>query len=322
VPPPLHQPARWRERNPLSRFLCVCLLTLCSLAPSPLAGQDIKLSTWHIVGLWEAEVPGAVLRSRGAVARLAQYASRLDAAVIALQSVDGDSAARPVFGSNYVFHFAVGSGPRSGFAVWRGNSFTTNWDVPLLPASSPTSDSPWLRGADITLNDGRVRLRLLSVEFETGCAETEGGNIGPACERLASNFRQVAAWVRDRERDGDPFVVLGNFNRAMREGRDDLSLALSGSGRLLRANAGFSSPCWLRPELGGRAFEDHIYLEAGSHEWFVPGSLTVLVYDEPWSLMMQVSSRCPVSIRLRLRDPSTNLRDGTGAFQQRRQLEP
>ncbi len=262
--------------------------------------SDIKISAWYIAGLRQAGVPGGVLRSQANIDRLAHYASRLNATVVALQSVDGSGAAVPVFGSGYVYHFTAGQGPRSGFALKRGIGFVVNPDLPLLPPASATSAPTSTKAADITLTEGGAGLRLLSVEFEPRCSEADEGDVGPACERLASNFRQVAAWVRERERTGEPFIILGNFNRTMRDGRDDLSQALAGTVPLSRANAGFGSPCWMRQELGPRPFQDHLYLGGRAREWFASGSMSVMAYAEPWSSMMQLSPRCPVSIQLRL----------------------
>jgi hypothetical protein len=278
---------------------------LLALSSAPPQAQGIKISTWYIAGLRLPQIPGESFRTQDDIDRLEKYATRLNATVVALQSVVGRGAAEQIFGSDYTFHFTAGRGFRSGFAVQRGVSFALNPDLPLLPPQVAASAATSARAADITLTEGASKLRLLSVEFEPQCSEAGDGDVGPACERLSSNFRQVASWVRTRQRNREPFVVLGNFNRVMRGGRDDLNNALSGTIPLVRANEGLSSPCWVHQELNPRPFEDHFYLGGAAREWLVPRSLSVMTYDEQPSSMTQISFRCPVSIRLRL---SANLR--------------
>ena len=79
------------------RLLILALLLIASgLAPGRAIGAELKLASWNVAWLTSrtALLPrDRAPRERGDVARLAEYARRLDADVIALQEVDGPEAA-------------------------------------------------------------------------------------------------------------------------------------------------------------------------------------------------------------------------------------
>ena len=101
----------------------------------------------------------------------------------------------------------------------------------------------------------------------------------------------------DRRADGEPFALLGDFNRWM-DGRDELLEALSSTAPLLRATEGKASPCW-----GGGRFIDHILAGGAARGWMQPATLRVMTYREQepeWR--ERLSDHCPVSVRFQLPD--------------------
>jgi endonuclease/exonuclease/phosphatase family metal-dependent hydrolase len=288
----------------VTRLLALLLLALAAL---PARAQEIKLATWNIAWLTlrqtgDPDLPrGLVTRSREDFSRLADYARRLDADIVALQEVDGAEAAARVFDPRqYRFHFTEERDiQRPGFA-WRSTlRVTPNPDLASLDLR-PNARFSLRRGADVTLESGRNRLRLLSVHLNAGCREGPMDRPSNECESLARQSAILAEWIRDRRQEGVAFVILGDFNRRM-EGAGEAMLAeLSAAAPLTRANEGVSNPCWTDAR-GGRPFISHILLGGPARQWADRSSLRVLVYGErDFSLRDRISDHCPVSMRLRL----------------------
>ena len=271
-------------------------------AAQPAAGS-LKFATWNLEWLTDRpagsrDLPADVRPKRPAdIARLRAYAARLNADVIAIQEVDGAHMAAQVFPpATYAIHMTHDRVvQRVGIVVRRGIAFTVNPDLTaLVPPHS------WLRsGADITLDLPGGKLRVLAVHLKTDCHFSSLRGPRPACEELARQVPALAAWIRARTREGMPFVVLGDFNRWMdvRHGRPDgLWTRLQAADPLVRATAGYASPCW-----GGERFIDHILAGGPARTWMEPGTLHVLVFRErgrQWK--ERLSDHCPVSVRFRL----------------------
>ncbi|WP_424811148.1 endonuclease/exonuclease/phosphatase family protein [Roseococcus sp. YIM B11640] len=281
------------------------LIALALLLAAPLQAAEIKLASWNIAWLTlrhagDPALPRDLATRRPAdFERLAAYARRLDADVVALQEVDGTDAAARVFDpAQYAFHFTEEHDvQRPGFAIRRGIPFTRNPDLEELDLI-PRARFSLRRGADVTLHLGEQRLRLLSVHLKAGCRE------GPLdgsrdCESLGQQSAVLARWIAERREERAAFIVLGDFNRRMQGSRDAFLEELRAAAPLTRANEGVSDPCWSDAR-GGRPFITHMLLGGRAREWMVPGSLRVMVYAErDWSLRERISDHCPLSIRLR-----------------------
>ncbi|TQF77208.1 hypothetical protein FK498_13730 [Elioraea sp. Yellowstone] len=282
----------------------IVVLALAVLVALPAAAREVKLSTWNIS--WLTAKPAGhpalprSLRPRGGedLALLRRYAERLDADIVALQEVDGRLAAARVFDARvYDFHFTDETDTqRPGFAIRRGIAWRANPDLAALDLA-PDARFSLRRGADITVTiEGRA-LRLLSVHLRAGCTwDDPARSQRLQCAELAGQARHVAAWIAARRAAGEAFAVLGDFNRRM-DGDDEVFATLSRAAPLLRATAGFSNPCW-----NGTSFIDHILLGGAAREWFVRGSLRVLVYRETeHAFRERLSDHCPVSVTLDVR---------------------
>ncbi|WP_431269868.1 endonuclease/exonuclease/phosphatase family protein [Dankookia sp. P2] len=284
------------------------LLLLLALAlAAPAHAAELKLASWNLAWLTlraygDPELPrGLPVRNPGDLELLARYAKRLDADVVALQEVDGPEAAARVFDPGvYAFFFpAERDIQRAGFAVRRSLAATQNPDLEALDLH-PRARFSLRRGTDITLQAGSQQLRLLSIHLDAGCRDAALATPGRDCEQLSRQAGILAGWAAERQREGIPFAILGDFNRALAGGEDDFLRILAPAGPLRRATEGFSDPCWAgtrRP----RRFIDHILLGGAAAEWLVPDSLRVMVYaerDPAWR--ERLSDHCPLSLRLRL----------------------
>ncbi len=281
------------------------LLLLALLAAAPAAASELKLATWNIAWLTlrqtgDPELPrGLQTRSPPDFQRLAEYARRLEADVVALQEIDGADAAARVFDRRlYDFHLSSENDiQRTGFAFRRELRVVRNPDLAALDLR-PSARFSLRRGADITVGDGRGRIRLLSVHLNAGCREGPLDRGGHECESLARQASILAEWIAARRAEGVAFAVLGDFNRRM-DGPDDVLRELSAAAPLTRANEGVSNPCWTDGR-GGRPFISHVLLGGPAREWMVRHSLRVMVYAErDFALRDRLSDHCPVSLRLR-----------------------
>ncbi|HYZ32276.1 MAG TPA: endonuclease/exonuclease/phosphatase family protein [Crenalkalicoccus sp.] len=286
----------------------VLLLGLLLLIAVPAAAAELKLATWNLDWLTLRPAgdpvlpPDVVPRSPADLARLAGYAARLDADVVALQEVDGPEAAGRVFDPRaYAFFFPAESDvQRAGFAVRRTLRVAQNPDLAALD-TRPEARFSLRRGTDITVEVPHgARLRLLSVHLHAGCREGPLDAPGGPCATLARQAEVLAGWIAARRREGIAFAVLGDLNRRILRPDDGLLRVLDAAAPLVRVTEGVSDPCWAGPR-GGRPFIDHILLGGEAQRWWIPESLRVLVYAErDPTLRDRLSDHCPVSIRLGL----------------------
>lgn len=281
------------------------LLVLLVLAAAPARARELKIATWNLEWLTlrpagDPALPEGVVPKRAEDrGLLRRYAAALDADVVAVEEVDGPEAAAEVFPpERYALLFTRDLVvQRVGFAVRRGLAVGQNPDLVALDVLRGAVHS--LRsGADITLEVDGIRLRLLGVHLKAGCqlAALAGSvrELGRTCETLRRQVPAIQGWIAERQAEGVPFVVLGDFNRRM-DGTDELAAALNQAAPLVRVTQGRASPCW-----GGASFIDHIFLGGAARAWLAPQSMRVMVYREGAEAKERLSDHCPVSVRLQL----------------------
>ncbi|HUN43554.1 MAG TPA: endonuclease/exonuclease/phosphatase family protein [Acetobacteraceae bacterium] len=272
------------------------------LLPAVALGAQLKIASWNLNWLTDRpandpDLPKDVQVRNGAdFDLLRQYAAQLNADVIAIQEVDGRAVAARLFPADhysiYMTHDDVVQ--RVGIVVRRGLAYDVNPDVTALDVDR---DERLRSGADITLHLGAARLRILAVHLKTGCHEASlYGHPRRSCVELREQIRPLQAWISARQQEGVPFLVLGDFNRDMDRGKDQLWSALQRAAPLVRATEGYSSPCW-----GGDPFIDHIIAGGAARDWMDVATLKVLTYretGEEWK--DRLSDHCPVSVLLRV----------------------
>ena len=276
------------------------LFLLTILLPFPALSADLKIATWNLNWLTirpagDRGLPADVKpRVEEDFTRLAQYARDLKADVIAIQEVDGFPAATKLFPRDlYSVHMTRDHVvQRVGIVVRRGLKYDMNPDITALGENHLRS------GADITLHLGSSDLRVLAVHLKTGCRNQPLPNAHDhTCLILRDQVPIGAEWIAARQKEGMPFIVLGDFNRWM-DGRDTLLAALRQAAPLIRATEGHSSPCW-----GAENFIDHILAGGGAANWMQPDTLKVLTYRETDPGMKErLSDHCPVSVRFSVPD--------------------
>ena len=241
---------------------------------------------------------------------LAHYASVLDADVVALQEVDGVSAARLVFPG---YDFCFTSRPQvqnTGFAIRAGLPHRCDPDLHTLSRRDRLR-----RGAHVVIYPGEPReLHLLSVHLKSGCSRDPLNSPSKACAELAGQVPALEAWVDARALAGERFAVLGDFNRDL---LGEPGPARAAGGQLIQmwpelddgdppeanlVNAAEHAPfrnCWAGQGYG--AYIDYIVLSRSLGTALVPGSFERVTYSSSDARHIRLSDHCPVAARIRLR---------------------
>jgi endonuclease/exonuclease/phosphatase family metal-dependent hydrolase len=276
------------------------LLILLLLVPGIPRAAELKIATWNLDWLTtraagDGGLPADVT-PRGAddFDRLAGYARDLKADVVAIEEVDGFSAASKLFPRDaYSIHMTHDHVlQRVGIVVRRGLHYDSNPDVTALAGKHLRS------GADITLHLGSADVRVLAVHLKKGCRDQALAKAKtPSCQELRDQLGPLSEWVSARRQEGSAFIVLGDFNRWM-DGKDPFLAALRQAAPLVRATEGHSSPCW-----GAENFIDHILAGGAAAEWMLPDTLRVMTYRETDPAFKdRLSDHCPVSVRFSVPD--------------------
>lgn len=277
---------------------CLLLLLLLLLLPTPGRAEQLKVATWNLNWFTERpagdpSLPADVhVRAPEDFDLLRQYATQINADVIAIQEVDGRAVAARIFPpDHYSIHMTHDDVvQRVGIVVRRGLTYDVNPDVTALDLGAGKR----LRsGADIALHLSAGPLRILAVHLKTGCDDEPLTHTKRrSCTELRAQIPPLQAWIAARQHEGVPFIVLGDFNRHM-DGKDQLWAALSNTAPLVRATEGRSSPCW-----GSEAFIDHIIAGGAARDWMQLPTLRVLSCRESgddWK--DRLSDHCPVSVQ-------------------------
>ena len=324
------------------RLLLVCLLLLgfagCD-APSSrgAAGGDgrtaLRIATWNLEWLVAPEnflalrrscvpegaspagrrrslpcdVAGRLERSTADFDALASYARRLDAAVVAMQEVDGPAAAKRVFPGHRFCFSGAPAVQNVGFAVRSGVPFRCGPDLVEL-----SLDGRVRRGAELILYPGTAaEIRLLAVHLKSGCGRRTLDSPREQCAALARQVPVLERWIDAQAAAGRPFAVLGDFNRELlRDPGPARNAAGQPSSFWAEIDDGDPPEADLVNAADGQAFAnchagqnftgyiDHILLSRSLAARQVPGSFHRVTFDTQDALRRKLSDHCPVALDL------------------------
>lgn len=247
----------------------------CAALPRP-TSDGLRIATWNVEHLAEADGTGCRPRTGAEYKALREYATTLDADVIAFQEVESVRAAERVFDPavyEIVIETRTGSNRQSecrgreglfirsqkvGFAVRRDLDLVRHDDLADLQLDDPDLRS----GVDIRVTPrGGRPLRLLAVHLKSGCAS---GSENDACPVLFRQVPVVEAWIDARAGERVDAVVLGDFNRRLATPGDpvwaDWDDGEPAAADLTEASGGRNATCNPRYP----AFIDFILLDARS----------------------------------------------------------
>ncbi len=289
-------------------------LSSCTTSPPPSIGtaqsRAIRVATWNMEHLAEANEVGCRPRTDADYARMKRDAAALNADVIAFQEVETKAAAERVF-DPALYDVVISGRPMSGrggacngksglsirqqdvgFAIRKGVKWTRNPDVQALGLGNP--DLRW--GVDITVR-GSTPLRLLAVHLKSGCNSGRAPSDAD-CPVLFSQEPVLKTWIDDRVRNGEAFAILGDWNRRLASTGDQFFAALDRpqpkAADLVLTNDGRPATC--NPRY--REFIDYIVAGAEAAKLVVPGSFAEYTYGVP--VEQHPSDHCPVSVSFRL----------------------
>lgn len=161
-----------------------------------------------------APLPCDVTRTRARdsadLRALASLVRRLDADIIAFQEVENAAIARRVF-RGYQICIAGGSGVQhAGFAVRAHLRARCGPPLTTLEAGGRGRPGQLLT---VPVASGPP-IQLLAVHLKSGCSRDPLDSAASACTLLAAQAEALGAWIAERSVAEEPFIVLGDLNRA------------------------------------------------------------------------------------------------------------
>ena len=272
----------------------------CAPKDTPIGGNDRRVP---------CDVALKFDRSTADFRAMARYAEELDADVVALQEVDGESAASLVF-SSYDFCFTSRRHVQNnGFAIRQGVPHRCEADLQAL-----SNNDSVRRGSVVTLFPGEKReIHLLSVHLKSGCNRDTLVSGRKPCRELSKQVRPLEDWIDTQARAGRRFAILGDFNRNLSNDlgpartSDDRSLHLwseiddsdpPGADLINTAESQRFVNC--SPEARYSSYIDYIVLGKALGQAMVPGSFGRVLYRARDGRNLKLSDHCPVSVRIGL----------------------
>ena len=252
----------------------------------------LRIASWNLQFL---DVPGRGpdRRSREDYEALKRYAQALAADVIAVQEVASVEALALVFPKEqYLYQLAaIGGAQRSGFVYKKQLKARPHPDLSALSLEGLRA------GADLGVFVRGRELRLLSVHLKAFCVTGALTREDKHCHKLNAQVPVLEGWIDARAREGVPFVVLGDFNRALAEPRDALFAELDdgdpASLALMQAGARTHSAC-----LGRKKHAvDHVLLGGETSRWLSPDGLIETPYARSdLEAGRKLSDHCPIHV--------------------------
>lgn len=275
--------------------------------------ESLRLATWNLEHLAEADGTGCRPRTEADYATLRAYAAKLDADVIAFEEVETAAAAKRVF-DPATYDIVISDQPyppmketcgkesaepirpqRNGFAIRKGIAFTVNPPVTALDVERK-GGRPVRWGIDVTL-EGKHALRLLGVHLKSGCSAGFKAD-DEDCPLLMEQVPTIKAWIEERQSAGESFAILGDFNRRLKGEDVEVWQAWNAGGDLhIAALEGDGGP--RAPGCDGGRYKDFIdliVLSDGAFKRWDKSSFGELVYDERGEAMP--SDHCPVAVTI------------------------
>jgi endonuclease/exonuclease/phosphatase family metal-dependent hydrolase len=300
----------------VTRFALMGALALAACANSP-TPSGIKLSSWNLEHLAEADGAGCRPRTEADFAKLRAYAASLNADVVGLQEVENEAAVHRVFPAE-TYDVVMSGQPypaeqgscgqdasqtftpqRTALVIRKGIPYSVNAPLEALNVSE-NSSRPLRWGVDVTI-EGKAPLRLLNVHLKSGCS----AGAKPSDDDCPVLFRQVPvmeSWIDARQAEGASFAILGDFNRRIGPADSEvwqtwddgdpagLDLHIAAA----EVNAAPQSPGCDNARYPD--FIDHIVLSGPAFARVQKGSFAELVFSETGDAMP--SDHCPVSVVL------------------------
>jgi endonuclease/exonuclease/phosphatase family metal-dependent hydrolase len=232
-------------------------------------------------------------RSSADLARLAHYARRLDADVVAFQEVESAAIARRVF-RGYEICLRRGPGLQQvGFALRRGLAHHCG-----QPLADLAINAQGRAGQPLTLEvPGLGAIELLAVHLKSGCAHDPLPSRHESCRLLAEQAEALGQWIRNQAARRAHFIVLGDFNRGGPPEISDPFWAALNPGLFLASSRvlPFANCHWGAPY---HTFIDHILVGQGLLAALPKIPFAQLRYQPGEAARYVLSDHCPIGVSL------------------------
>ncbi len=262
--------------------------------------HGLRLASWNMEWL-NLEGRGVIERNGADLDRLQRYAERLAPDIVAVQEVSQEAALARIFPADvYRVYLA-----KNGRAQKTGFAYRKDLDVRVMADLDALSENGLRAGADLSVQVNGKTLRLLAIHLKAFCVKKELSDPDYDCGRLAEQVPVLEAWIDARAEAGEPFAVLGDFNRFLSDD-DELWHALDDGDpvglTLQRTAPPGGSLC--RSQRNPQRFIDHIVLGGSAGGWLVRDSFRELRYDaSDKQARAKLSDHCPILVELALPAP-------------------
>lgn len=282
----------------MTRLLAL-VVTLILLLPGSIGvAEEIRIASWNIEWLNSDDDTGKVKRRQEDYDRLREYATILDADIIALQEIDDEAAVHRVFPQGrYNAHCSQRNNvQRTCIAYKDGLGVVEEPDLATLNVSGNVRHGTVIR----IERTGSMLLRMMAVHLKSGCFT--GDLVSPSgnnCPTLSNQVPILESWA---ESQTVPFMIVGDWNRRMQRPNDDLWADLDDDQPvtvgLEIVDIGAPPKCW-----GGEfsEFIDHIVVDGDAASMIVPSSAGQLVYNYGHLDFKGVlSDHCPIFVSINI----------------------
>ncbi|NOH81718.1 endonuclease/exonuclease/phosphatase family protein [Vibrio sp. RE86] len=282
------------------------LISLLSLTFSCTAFSQTSFTTWNLEWLSSTPDPkfSASMRDGSDYQALQNYSDKMNSDIIAFQEVNDEKALRRIIGDGYQVIFSDRNTKAyqaqqfsdinqfTGFAVRKGIEVNNQPDIQL-----DTNPRSKLRFASYVVihPDSNTPIHVLSVHLKARCSGAY--NNSDACKTLKSQGAALNTWIRERERNNQSYVVLGDFNHNMSYRGDWLWERISKNSNALLASQKSKALCKVRSNKNPkrthqfRSLIDHIVV-SDDLAFTIPKQVT---YSTDDVLKYQMSDHCPVT---------------------------
>lgn len=301
------------------RLLWACLpfavlaALFTTVATAPAAQRPLRIATWNLEWLVDGDtalaagtacragLPSALPcdvvrelpRDSADLARLAAYASRLDADVIAFQEVQDAAIAHRVFrGYRICLHPGAGL-QQVGFAVRPRLAHDCGQPLAALAVHGRGRAGLQLRIEVPKLGP----IILLVVHLKSGCAHDPLHSPTPACRLLAAQAEALGRWIAAHADRHTRFIVLGDFNRGGPPAAADPFWRVLDPGSFLASSNAlpFTNCVWGAPY---RDFIDHILVSQTLAGTLASPPFDRFTYRAQDAVRYHLSDHCPVRVSL------------------------
>ncbi|EEX93978.1 endonuclease/exonuclease/phosphatase family protein [Vibrio orientalis] len=286
------------------------IISVLALLGSFNSYADTLYSAWNLE--WLSSTPSSKFKPSQRYDQdyqsLHHHFSSMESDILAFQEVNDKQALTKVIGSDYQFFFSHRSNADNqrhqfsdinqytGFAIRKGIAVKDMPDIKL--DRSPNSK---LRFASYVMlhPNSQQPIHALSVHLKARCSGAYNGS--KACRTLKVQGQQLNKWIKEREKNNDAYVILGDFNHNLSYNGDWLWKGISQgtdatlATKMTKANCKVKSRNNPNKTHQFKSLIDHIIVSSdlGFH------SPKQNLYKVDDVLNRQMSDHCPISVSIK-----------------------